>query len=104
MLTALGFFVSHPHTATAAASKGDRSPAVIDASKYPNLQAAFDAVPMTGGLVRLPPGDFRLTQPLVLERPETRIEGAGAATRLINCNQKGQPGTDRPAAELEGQS
>ena len=47
------------------------SPAVIDASEYPSLQAAFDAVPMSGGLVKLPPGDFRLTEPLVLERPET---------------------------------
>ncbi|MBC8868199.1 MAG: right-handed parallel beta-helix repeat-containing protein [Planctomycetes bacterium] len=69
----------------------DTSPTVIDASEYPDLQAAFDAVPMTGGLVKLPPGDFRLTEPLVLERPETRIEGAGAATKLINCNQEGKP-------------
>jgi len=67
------------------------APAVIDASKYPDLQAAFDAVPESGGLVRLPPGDFRLTQPLVLSRGNTRVEGAGAATCLINCNQEGQP-------------
>ena len=65
--------------------------AVIDASKYPDLQAAFDAVPPTGGLVKLPPGNFRLTKPLVLQRPETRVEGAGAATCLINCGQEGQP-------------
>jgi len=74
-----------------AAAKTGPSPAVIDASQYASLQEAFDAVPMTGGLVKLPPGDFRLTEPLVLERPETRIEGAGAATRLINCNQEGKP-------------
>ena len=64
---------------------------IIDASKFPSLQEAFDAVPAGGGLVRLPPGDFRLTEPLVLERPETRVEGAGAATKLINCNQEGKP-------------
>jgi parallel beta-helix repeat protein len=64
---------------------------VIDASDYPSLQAAFDAVPMTGGLVRLPPGEFRLTEPLVLERADTRVEGAGAATRLINYNEEGKP-------------
>ncbi len=65
--------------------------AVIDASKYPSLQAAFDAVPESGGLVKLPPGEFRLQQPLVLSRSNTRVEGAGAATCLVNCNQQGQP-------------
>jgi len=66
-------------------------PAVIDASKYANLQAAFDAVPETGGLVRLPPGNFELTEPLVLSRENTRIEGSGAATHLINRNEQGKP-------------
>jgi len=74
------------------AEKPDMPPAArIDASKYPNLQAAFDAVPESGGLVKLPPGDFKLTAPLVLSRGNTRVEGAGAATRLINCNEQGQP-------------
>jgi hypothetical protein len=48
-------------------------------------------VPETGGLVRLPPGDFELTVPLVLSRDNTRLEGSGDATRLINKNQEGQP-------------
>jgi len=94
VLIALGWIISQKNRTTAAdpaVDKTGQSPAVIDASKYPTLQAAFDAVPMTGGLVKLPPGDFRLKEPLVLERPETRIEGAGAATRLINCNEEGQP-------------
>ena len=65
--------------------------AIVDASKYPSLQAAFDAVPEAGGLVRLPPGSFELTQPLILARENARIEGAGAATHLINRNQEGQP-------------
>ncbi len=66
-------------------------PAVIDASKYPNLQAAFDALPQAGGLVKLPPGNFELTEPLVLSRENTRIEGSGAATHLINKNESGKP-------------
>ena len=65
--------------------------AVIDASKYPSLQAAFDAVPAGGGLVKLPPGRFELSEPLVLARAETRVEGCGAATCLVNCNQEGKP-------------
>jgi len=61
-------------------------PAVIDASKYANLQAAFDAVPEAGGLVQLPPGEFKIDKPLVLARGNTRVEGVGAATRITNCN------------------
>ena len=93
-LLALGWIILERDPTTAAdpaVGKTGQPAAVIDASRYPNLQAAFDAVPMTGGLVKLPPGDFRLKEPLVLERPETRVEGAGAATRLINCNEEGQP-------------
>ncbi len=66
-------------------------PALIQAEDYPNLQAAFDAVPVTGGIVRIPPGDYPITEPLVLSRGETRIEGAGAATKIINHNTDGQP-------------
>jgi parallel beta-helix repeat protein len=64
---------------------------VIDASQYTSLQAALDAVPDEGGLVRLPPGSFEITEPLVLRRGETRVEGAGAATHIINRNQEGKP-------------
>lgn len=64
---------------------------VIDAAQYASLQAAFDAVPATGGIVRIPPGEYRITQPLVLSRPETRVEGSGAATKIVNLNQDGQP-------------
>jgi len=67
------------------------SPTIVDVAKYPNLQAAFDAVPETGGLVKLPPGDFELLTPLICTRENTRIEGAGAATHLINRNEEGQP-------------
>ena len=49
------------------------------------------AVPEAGGLVKLPPGDFELTQPLRLGRENTRILGAGGSTHLINRNQEGAP-------------
>ncbi len=64
---------------------------VFDASRFDSLQAAFDAVPTNGGVVYLPPGNYELTQPLVVRTPETRIEGAGASTHLINRNTEGQP-------------
>jgi len=41
--------------------------------------------------VKLPPGTFELAEPLVLTRGDTRIEGCGAATHLINRNESGKP-------------
>jgi hypothetical protein len=64
---------------------------VIEAARYSSLQSALDAVPEKGGLVRLPPGDFEITEPLVLRRGDTRLEGAGAATNIINRNEAGKP-------------
>ena len=94
---------SWPVAAHAAETAKDSRPpaAVIDASDYPDLQAAFDAVPESGGLVRIPPGEFRLTKPLVLSRSDTRVEGAGAATRLVNCSEEGQPALVVRAADTE---
>ena len=63
----------------------------IDAAKFPSLQAALDAVPEAGGVVRLPPGEFELTRPLVLSRERTRLTGSGDATRLLNVNESGEP-------------
>lgn len=66
-------------------------PNEIDTTKYPNLQAALDAVPPTGGIVRLAPRRYEILQPLILKTPETRIEGAGPATHIVNRNQTGKP-------------
>lgn len=66
-------------------------PIVIDAAQHKTLQAAFDAVPQEGGIVKLPPGTMEISQPLLITTPETRIEGAGAATHIKNVNQEGQP-------------
>ncbi len=81
----LGGWVRHSHSSAPAAAK------IIDAADFPNLQAALDAVPEAGGLVKLPPGDFELTEPLRLRRENTRILGAGASTHLINRNEAGAP-------------
>jgi hypothetical protein len=66
-------------------------PKAIDAAAYPTLQAAFDALPATGGIVRIPPGDYPITEPLVIRTAETRIEGSGPSTHLINRNDQGKP-------------
>ena len=64
---------------------------VIDAAEYPSLQAAIDAVPRDGGMVRLPPGEFVITEPLVIRHEDFRMEGAGTATHIRNASTSGQP-------------
>jgi hypothetical protein len=66
-------------------------PAAIDAARYPSLQAAIDALPESGGTVQLPPGRFEIVRPLILSRGDSRLQGAGPATHIVNLNQAGQP-------------
>ncbi|WP_153557966.1 right-handed parallel beta-helix repeat-containing protein [Roseimaritima sediminicola] len=65
--------------------------AIIDAGDYPNLQAAADAIPASGGELRIPPGTYELTEPLRIHTGDTRIVGAGTASHLVNKNTDGQP-------------
>jgi len=66
-------------------------PVTITADDYPNLQAALDAVSKNGGLLTIPPGDYVVTEPLLVTGSEVRIVGGGPATRIINHNKEGKP-------------
>ncbi|MFB0524599.1 MAG: right-handed parallel beta-helix repeat-containing protein, partial [Phycisphaerae bacterium] len=63
---------------------------VIDASCYPSLQAAIDALPAQGGVVRLPPGTFEIDKPLKITTSDVLIEGSGTATHIKNINTGGK--------------
>ncbi len=63
---------------------------VIDAAEYPSLQAAIDALPETGGAVRLPPGTFDIKEPLRIAVSDVLLEGAGTATHIRNVNTEGR--------------
>jgi hypothetical protein len=63
----------------------------IDAGRYGSLQEALDALPAAGGVVRIPPGEYNITEPLRVHTGDTRIEGSGTATHIVNRNQSGQP-------------
>lgn len=63
----------------------------IIAAHYPSLQAALDAIPEEGGIVRLPAGTFEISEPLILSRRDVRIEGSGTSTHIKNTNQAGRP-------------
>lgn len=67
------------------------APAELDAADFPSIQAALDAIPASGGILRLPPGTIEIREPLVLSSPETRIEGSGASTHIKNLNEEGKP-------------
>lgn len=64
--------------------------AVIDAAQYISIQAAIDALPESGGMVRIPPGTFEITEPLILAKADVTIEGAGTATHIKNINTQGK--------------
>jgi len=64
--------------------------AVIDAGLYPTIQAAIDALPDEGGVVRLPPGTFEINEPLKVSKSDVLIEGAGTATHIKNVNTAGK--------------
>lgn len=65
--------------------------AIIDSNQYDSLQAALDAVPREGGIVRIAPGRYELTEPLRVKTGDTTLEGMGAATFLVNLNEGGLP-------------
>lgn len=65
--------------------------AVVNAADYPTLQAAADALPPSGGVLRIPPGVHELKEPLIVRSGDTRIEGAGTASHLKNLNESGAP-------------
>lgn len=73
------------------AQLGQSNDAIIDAGAFASLQAAADAIPASGGILRIPPGTFKLSEPLRITTGDTTIEGAGSATHLVNENEDGQP-------------
>lgn len=63
---------------------------MIEAIQFSTIQAAIDALPPTGGVVRLPAGTFELSKPLRISRGDVLIQGAGTATNLKNVNTQGE--------------
>ncbi|MDT8302008.1 MAG: right-handed parallel beta-helix repeat-containing protein [Sedimentisphaerales bacterium] len=63
---------------------------VIEARRYVSIQAAIDALPDEGGVVRLPPGTFEISEPLRVTKSDVLIEGAGTATHIKNVNTEGK--------------
>jgi len=94
LIMALGVMVTVAHTCVAS----DQAPVLllpgarkaVEASRYPSLQAAIDALPDEGGVVNLPPGMFEINEPLKVSKGDVLIRGAGTATHIKNVNTKGR--------------
>jgi hypothetical protein len=93
LLTFLGLVTFTILTSTAQEKKTPESKpaALINAADFPSIQAALDALPASGGMVKLPPGIVEIKEPLVIKTAETRIEGSGASTHIKNLNTEGKP-------------
>lgn len=65
--------------------------AEIMAVNFTSIQAAIDALPAEGGVVRLPPGTFEISEPITIERGDVLIQGAGTSTHIVNQNADGKP-------------
>ena len=64
---------------------------VIEAIQFPSIQAAINALPSAGGVVRLPAGTFEVRQPLLISGGDVLLQGSGTATHLKNVNTQGEP-------------
>jgi len=65
--------------------------AAADSASRFDLQAAINALPPTGGVIRVPAGTIEITAPIMVGLGDVRIEGAGASTHIVNRNAAGQP-------------
>lgn len=65
--------------------------AEINAGDFASIQAAIDALPDSGGIVRIPAGTFELSEPLRITGEDVHLTGAGSSTHLKNINEDGQP-------------
>ncbi len=90
LLTAI-FFAGNFSLQTEASAAEGKDAIRINAADFPSIQAALDALPPSGGMVTLPPGTVKITEPLVIKTAETRIEGSGASTHIKNLNEEGKP-------------
>ncbi len=63
----------------------------INASNYLSIQAALKALSEEGGIVHLPPGEFKITEPLTINKSDVHLKGSGTSTHIINANTNGAP-------------
>ncbi|MEZ6088567.1 MAG: hypothetical protein R3C05_11180 [Pirellulaceae bacterium] len=85
ILLALSIFNAFPVASV------DANDAIIDAGQFDSLQAAANAIPQSGGVLRIPPGNYEINEPIRIKTGDTQIIGFGTATNIVNKNEEGLP-------------
>ena len=91
VLAGVFLLVERSSTAQPTTTRLPGARAEVDAAQFPSLQAAMDAIPEDGGVVRLPAGTFEITEPIIVTRGDVLLTGAGTATHIVNRNEDGKP-------------
>ncbi len=76
---------------TPSSQRADDTPAVIRADDFASLQAAIDAVPITGGTLELGPRIYTIDRPLLIRHEDFHLRGVGPASHIVNRNEAGEP-------------
>ena len=65
--------------------------AVVVANQFASLQEAVNALPSSGGELRIPPGTYEISEPILISVGDIRVVGSGTASHIVNTNETGAP-------------
>ncbi|MFC1558770.1 NosD domain-containing protein [candidate division KSB1 bacterium] len=63
---------------------------IVKAGDYSTIQKAIDALPPEGGTVFIPAGIYKMTEPIIVNKSEVSLIGAGTGTILLNTSEDGK--------------
>ena len=62
----------------------------LNAGEYTSIQKAVDALPEEGGTVYIPAGVYEISGPIIVQKSDVSLIGAGTGTILINTSEDGK--------------
>ena len=75
---------------------------IINAGDYASLQMAIQSLPPEGGMVQIPPGTYKVRNPIEVNHSDIYLRGSGPATHIINENTRQEPVLLLSATQPEG--
>ncbi len=63
---------------------------VLRAGDYTTIQKAVDALPPEGGTVFIPAGIYKISEPIIVNKSDVSLIGAGTGTILLNTSEDGK--------------
>jgi parallel beta-helix repeat protein len=77
---------------------------VINACNYCTIQEAVSAIPDEGGTVFIPAGIYNISEPIIIDKSDVTLMGAGSGTILLNTSEEGKNTIELKGEEGEGKS